>query len=63
MDPSEDGNLKKKREFTSKVWDDFTREDLENGGRITKYKHCKRKFMGKGTDGTTNLKTHQTTCL
>ena len=41
---------------------DFTREDLENDGRIAKCNHCKCKFVGESTDGTTNLKKHLT-CL
>ena len=52
QDQSQNKNLKKRRKFTSKVWDDFTREDLTNGERIAKCNHCKRKFVGKGTDGT-----------
>ena len=56
QDTSEDGNLKKKRKFTSKVQDDFTREDLKNGGRAAICKHCKRKFVGKGPEKIAHLK-------
>ena len=46
----------------SKVWIDFYKLKDENGAEWAICKHCKRRYRGESTRGTTNLRKHLRIC-
>lgn len=52
----------KRRKLVSKVWNEFTRYEVEDGKYCAICKHCKRKFDGSPKKGTTHLHNHLKSC-
>ncbi|XP_031249080.1 uncharacterized protein LOC116106913 isoform X2 [Pistacia vera] len=63
VNPSvESSSRTKKRKLKSKLWDDFTKYEGEDGKELAKCNHCEKEFVGSSKSGTTHLKNHLERC-
>ncbi|MQL95330.1 hypothetical protein Taro_028022 [Colocasia esculenta] len=52
----------RRRRLRSIVWNDFTKEQREDGSLVAICNHCKKQMAGGSSSGTTHLKKHLANC-